>query len=187
MSISTVDPEQSRSLVDGLSEIIDFKKDLPAYVFVGGRFRFWLFERPLFDFLELFSTLIENNFSNFDSNVAIKCSGSNLIDSTFLSLDNKNVETDVLTIHKDFQDFFGGKPGYPIVIFNEKFDWVAFESAYEEFGVLGVREGACKSGFLKFLDANLIPIKNTIDTTNLQGSELITVEALRKAYMDASF
>ena len=118
--------------------------------------------------------------------MAIKCSGSNLTESTFISLDNENVETDVLTIHKDFQDFFGGRLGYPIVIFNEKFDWIAFESAYEEFGVLSVREDACKNGFLNFLDENLIPVKNTTDTTDLQGSELMTVEALRKAYMKVS-
>lgn len=142
--------------LEKISSAVDFKKDLPLNVFLQEEYVFWFFERPLLSYLDLLSGLISENFRNFGSDVFIKFSGAeNLVGSGF-SIDGQSIDRDLQWLSKESQDFFCGAVGYPLTIFNGSCDWIAFESAYEEFGVIAVKASSMKAGFADYLDSSFI-------------------------------
>lgn len=162
MAVLKVNPVKLHCLLDKLAGVIDFNKDLPFNVFVGDGFVFWFFERPLLSFVDIFSGLISESLSSFESDVVIKFSGFGLLADSCFSINKKDVDRDALWMSKKSEDFFGGKVGYPIIVFNEACDWVAFESAREEFGVVAVRTPVVQDGFFHYLESNFISSKELI-------------------------
>lgn len=156
MTVLQVCPEELSCLLDKLSGVVDFNKDLPSNVFAGGEFSFWLFERPLLSYFDIVCGLVLVSISSFKSDVLIKFSGGELLAGSCFSVSGDNVKGDLAWISKNSLDFFGGAVGYPIVLFNRTHDWFAFESAHEEFGVIAVRKSALQKGFFEYLNSNLI-------------------------------
>ncbi|MFI8481871.1 hypothetical protein ACIGCM_15010 [Pseudomonas sp. NPDC078700] len=156
MAVLKVSPDELSCLLSKLSGVLDFNKDLPLNVFVDGDFLFWFFERPILSFFDVICGLITVSISSFKSDVFIKFSGGELLVDSCFSVNGSDVENDLIWIGKRSEDFFGGAVGYPIILFNRTHDWIAFESAHEEFGVIAVRESALQEVFVEYLDSNLI-------------------------------
>lgn len=175
------DKEVSR-LIFELSRIIDFKKDLPNNVFLHDDFMFWFFERPFFVFSELFSGLIFLSFRLYKGSVFIKFCGDALLPDSCIALDGDNVEGDTSWVSKGFDDFFGGKVGYPVVLFNEGKDWILYESAYEEFGVLAVKRRSLNIEISQYLDCNFISPEGLAELASGSFSDSVTADAFMRAY-----
>jgi len=186
MNISKVNGDCVAKMVGQLSDLIDFKKDLPSNVFVGDEFIFWFFERPLISFVDLLSGLVRESVAAFGSGVLIKFSGNQaLVDSCFL-LGGDDIENGVSFVVDGFSNFFGGRVGYPIVLSNEACDWIAFESAHEELGVLGVRASRIQGDFIDYLDASFISSDALIKIASGVGVDNITARAFLSSYMNVS-
>ncbi|WP_032606172.1 hypothetical protein [Pseudomonas syringae] len=156
MAILKVENRDLSLLLDRLSSVIDFNKDLPMNIFVGDRFLFWFFERPLLCYFEVFAGLISKSISIFKSDVFIKFSGGESLESSCFSLDGADLEIDIPWLGRKFDGFFDGAVGYPIVLCDGACSWVAFESAYEEFGVVAVKKSELQEVFCEYLNSNFI-------------------------------
>ncbi|MGE8496476.1 MAG: hypothetical protein ACN6O6_03135 [Pseudomonas sp.] len=155
MTESTVSTKKLHVLLESLAGTIKSDVDLPRNVFLG-EFVFWFFERPLICFYDAFSGLVSESIVGFKSDVFVKFLGLSPAVGSCFSITGKNLEKDILAIHDVFEDFQGGQLGYPILFFNESFDWVAFESAREEFGVIAVRLSVSNDDFLRNLNSDFI-------------------------------
>ena len=49
-----------------------------------------------------------------------------------------------------------GAVGYPIILCDGACNWVAFESAHEEFGVIAVKKSELQKEFYEYLNSNFI-------------------------------
>ena len=106
MAVLKVEDKDLNSFLDKLSGVINFNKDLPLNVFVGGGFLFWFFERPLLCFFEIFSGLVSNSVSSFKSDVIVKFSGSERLGNSCFSFDGSEIEKDARWLSKKFESFF---------------------------------------------------------------------------------
>lgn len=182
MAILKVEDQDLSCLLDKLSVIIDLNKDLPENIFVGDEFLFWFFERPLICFLEIFAGLISASVSNFKLDVFVKFSGGEALSNSCFSFDGTSIETDILWLNRKFDSFFCGAVGYPIVLFDSACNWVAFESAYEEFGVVAVKKSRLKEGFCEYLNSNFISINELEALASGSSAEGKIARALISAY-----
>ncbi|WLH47766.1 hypothetical protein [Pseudomonas beijingensis] len=102
---SKVDFIELFRVVGDLSGMVDFKKDLPTNVFIGNGFVFWFFERPLLDFVNVFSGLVSESLSSFGGDVFVKFSGEEfLVDSCF-AINGDSVGADASWISDNFEVF----------------------------------------------------------------------------------
>ena len=182
MAVSKVTSKDLSFLLDRLSGVIDLSKDLPMNVFIGGGFLFWFFERPLFCFLEIFEGLISNSVTSFESNVFIKFSGGEALTSTCFSISGAVLDKDIVWLSKNFESFFDGSVGYPIVLCDSECNWVAFESAYEEFGVVAVRKSELKESFYEYLNSNFISMDELAELASYPSAEGKVAKALVFSY-----
>lgn len=182
MAVLKVEGKDLNSFLDRLSGVINFNKNLPMNVFVGGGFLFWFFERPLLCFFEIFSGLVSNSVSSFKSDVFIKFSGSERLGNSCFSFDGSDLEKDVRWLSKKFESFFDGAVGYPIVLCDSACKWVAFESAYEEFGVVAVKKSELQEGFYEYLNSNLISMDELVELASGCTAEGIIAKALISSY-----
>ncbi|WP_260955546.1 hypothetical protein [Pseudomonas citri] len=158
MTILKVEREELFCFLDKLSGLINFDKDLPMNVFVGGDFSYWFFERPLICFVDIFAKLISESVASFNSDIFIKFSGGEPLAGSCFSIDGSDVDRDAFWLSKKSEDFFSGTVGYPIVLCNGACDWVAFESAHEEFGVIAVKSTVLQTGFYECLGSSFISV-----------------------------
>ncbi|WP_081015312.1 MULTISPECIES: hypothetical protein [Pseudomonas] len=182
MTIRKVDFVELSRLIGELSGMVDFKKDLPTNLFVGNGFKFWFFERPLLDFVDVFSELVSESLSSFGGDVFIKFSGEEfLVDSCF-AINGDTVDADASWVSDNFEDFFGGRVGYPVVLFNGAFDWVAFESLREEFGVIAVKVSSFQNGFFEYLESNFISCDGLSKMSSSSSVEGLIAKAFEFSY-----
>lgn len=182
MTILKVKNEELSFFLDQLSCVIDFNKDLPMNVFVGGEYLFWFFERPLLCFVDIFKGLILENFSSYRSEVIIKFSGGEpLVDSCY-AVDGSDVDRDVSWLSKRSENFFDGKIGYPIILCNRTCDWVAYESAREEFGVVAVKVSALQENFHDYLSSSFISMAELAELASGSLVESVIAKAFILSY-----
>lgn len=182
MAVLKVSALKLHCLLDKLMGVIDFNKDLPMNVFVSGGFIFWFFERPLLSFVDIFSGLISESFSSFESDVFIKFSGCGLLADSCFSISRNDVDSDALWISKKSEDFFCGKFGYPIILFNEACDWIAFESAREEFGVIAVRAPILQDSFFQYLESQFISSNELTELASGASADSAIAKAFVSSY-----
>jgi len=182
MAVLKINSKQLDILLDKLSGVIDFNKDLPLNVFVNGGFKYWFYERPLLLYLDLFYGLISESFSSFKSDVFIKFSGGERLAGSCFSVNGVDVLNDAQWVSKRSEDFFCGEVGYPIILFNGTHDWVAFESAREEFGVIAVRVESTQSEFSEYLESNFISSKEFAVLASGSSTESIIANAFISSY-----
>lgn len=182
MTILKVEHGELVSLLDRLSGVIDFNKDLPMNVFVGDGFLFWFFERPLLCFFEIFEGLISQSVSSFKSDVFIKFSGGEPLENSCFSIDGTDLERDVFWLSKRFENFFEGAVGYPVTLCDGVCNWVAFESAYEEFGVVAVKKSELQKEFYEYLNSNFISMDELVELASGSSTEGTIAKALISSY-----
>lgn len=182
MAVLKVEEKDLNSFLDRLSGVIDLNKDLPMNVFVGGGFLYWFFERPLLCFLDIFSGLVSNSVSSFKSDVFIKFSGIERLGNSCFSFDGRDLEKDVRWLSKKFESFFEGTVGYPMVLCDSACKWVAFESAYEEFGVVAVKKTELQEGFYEYLNSNFISMDELAELASGFTAEGMIAKALISSY-----
>ncbi len=183
MSLSLIDTEESFELFDRLSKLININGELPDNIFKEEGFTFWFFERELIDFTDILSGLISASRLAFQLDVLVKFSGHNTNSGNLFSLDGVDTASDVLNLQKEFRDFFGGTADYPIFFFNKSFDWLAIESAYEEFGVLALKTNCDSDDFVAFLNSYFISAEHLTQLSAGNLAESISAEALRASYL----
>ncbi|AZF56248.1 hypothetical protein [Pseudomonas sp. R11-23-07] len=182
MTVMKVEKKDLSFLLDSLSSVIDFNKDLPMNVFVGGGFLFWFFERPLLCYFETFASLISNSVSSFKSDVFVKFSGGEALANSCFSVDGTNLEKDINWLSKSSENFFDGSVGYPVILCDSSCNWVAFESAYEEFGVVAVKKSGLKGGFYEYLNSNFISMDELAELASGPSAEGKVAKALISSY-----
>ncbi|MEB0048347.1 MULTISPECIES: hypothetical protein [unclassified Pseudomonas] len=182
MTILNISPIDLSRIVEKLSEVVDFKSDLPSKVFFESGLVFWFFERPLLAFIEVVSGLISKSISSYGMNVFVKFSGDELLDNSCIIFDGCDTENKILIVNDEYVDFLGGEVGYPIVLFNETHDWVAFESAHEEFGVIAVREASLPKDFSEYLESNFISAKILDELALSTTADGLIARAFKKSY-----
>lgn len=182
MAISKIENKELVVLLDRLSGVVDFNKDLPMNVFIGGEFLFWFFERPLLCFFEIFEGLISQTASRFKSDVFVKFSGGEPLENSCFSIGGTDLERDVSWLSKNFENFFEGALGYPITLCDEVCNWVAFESAYEEFGVVAVKKSVLQKEFCEYLNSNLISMDELIMLASGSSVESKIAKVLISSY-----
>lgn len=144
--------------------VIDLNKDLPSNVFINDDYEFWFFERPIVDYRDMMLGLFSTNFKYF--NKTILMSFGNIATDSFdiYQFDNANEEEVYKEIEKSWIE-------YPTIISNINCDWLAFESAYEEIGVIGFNKKNIElTGFLEFLNENFIKSEDLVRMSNTPES-----------------
>lgn len=182
MTISKIESKELVALLERLSGVVDFNKDLPMNVFIGGGFLFWFFERPLLCFVEILEGLILQTASTFNSDVFIKFSGGGSLGSSCFSIGGTELERDISWLSKKFESFFEGAVGYPIILCDGVCNWVAFESAYEEFGVVAVKKSGLQKGFCEYLNSNFISMDELVGLASGSSAEGTIAKALVSSY-----
>ncbi|MBD9516235.1 hypothetical protein [Pseudomonas sp. PDM22] len=183
MAIIEIESSEMSKVVDGLAKVVFFERDLPLNVFIKEGLSFWFFERPIVDYLFLFSGLISISLSAFGSSPYVKFSGRENIAGSCVRFDGGNIEEDTDLVSRKFSNFFGGKVGYPIFLFNDMYDWVAIESAHDEFGVIAVDSGRVPREFIDFLEFNFIPKAEMIKLASGTGAQSIDAKIILKYYL----
>ena len=168
--------------LDKLSGVVDFDKDLPKNIYFAENLSFWFFERPLLDFHELFLGLISESLCSFESDVFIKFSGGEQLAGSCFSIGGSDAGKDACWITKGFEDFFKGTVGYPIIICNGRFDWLAYESANEEYGVIALRGVDRKTRLYNYLNANFISLDELAELEAGSLAESVIAKALISSY-----
>lgn len=182
MAILKVENKELTFFLDKLSCVIDFNKDLPVNVFVGGEYLFWFFDRPLLCFVDIFKGLILESVSSYSSNVFIKFSGGEPLVNSCYSVDGSDVDKDVSWISKRFENFFDGKIGYPIILCSSTCDWIAYESAREEFGVIAVKASTLQENFHDYLNSSFISMDELVELASGSSVESLTAKAFIFSY-----
>ncbi|MCP2052743.1 UNVERIFIED_ORG: hypothetical protein J3D59_002603 [Pseudomonas fluorescens] len=182
MAVLKVEGLEFSLFLNKLSCVVDFEKDLPKNIYFAENLSFWFFERPLLDFHELFLGLISESFCSFESHVFIKFSGGEQLAGSCFSIDETDASKDVCWIAKGFGDFFRGTVGYPIIICNGRFDWLAYESASEEYGVIALRGVDRKTSLYDYLNANFISLDELAEWEAGSLAESVIAKALISSY-----
>jgi hypothetical protein len=157
MSLSKVEFKEVNRITAALSKHLDLEKDLPGMVFLDSGLEYYFFERPLLSTTEVLSELVCLSYEMFSTDVFTLFSTPP--DCSCYLFDGNNVEEGVEALSSGFRDFFKGTVDYPMIMGNLGFDWLLFESAYEEFGVLALSTASAKLKFSEGVGRNLIHSK----------------------------
>lgn len=125
-------------LVEKLCQFVNFENDLPNYVFTAKHHGFLFFDRPVLAYEEMLLGILSANKIAYGSGVFISFGVPKSDEYAIFLIDDERLELSLSELSSGFKDFFGGTVNYPLIISNMNIDWVAFESAYEELGVLVV-------------------------------------------------
>ena|SRR6218665_1119576 len=182
MAVSKVEATELTNLLKKLRCVVDGYKDLPSNIFIDSERMFWFFERPLLSFIEVSSRFISKSLSDLQSDVFIKFSGMKDAVGSCFCINGDNIENDVLQINGEFDSFFSGTVGYPVILFNEGLDWVAFESANEEFGVVAVKASAFQTDFSGVLEVDFISLEEFGLLSLSESTEGVIARAFVSSY-----
>lgn len=178
----------NQQLAIKLNSVLNWDADLPENVFREKNYDFFIFERPIIDQAELLENLMNSNSIAFGRNMVV-----------FFGNPIKNIQTgfeftelfsqeQIEQLRLEFRTFFNGQAGYPVIVANDNLDWIAYESAREELGILAVKKS--RAGALAFID-NLetdafVSYKDVCNgdskIRNFMGVYRETVELLLKKY-----
>lgn len=153
MSLSKVEFKEVNRITAALARHLDLEKDLPAMVFLDSGLEYYFFERPVLSSTDVLSDLVRLNYEVFSTDVFALFSAPSGLCYLF---DGNNVDEGIEVLNSGFRDFFKGTADYPMIIGNLGFDWLLFESAYEECGVLALDSQQASNEFSEFLSCNLI-------------------------------
>jgi hypothetical protein len=157
MSLSRIEIDAANRLAAMLTSRLDLEKDLPAMVFRETALEYYFFERPILNTIDVLNELVCLSYEVFSTDVfALFSTPPN---SSCYLFDGNNVEEGIEALSSGFRDFFKGTVDYPMIMGNWGFDWLLFESAYEEFGVLALSTANAKSKFSEGVGRNLIHSK----------------------------
>ncbi|RON99334.1 hypothetical protein BK674_18005 [Pseudomonas moraviensis] len=154
MSLTKLEQQEMRQITAMLSSRIELNKDLPEMVFRDSGLEFYFFERPLLSNVDVLDDLLCSSFKVFSTR-AFALFSAPLANICYL-FDGENIQKGVEELSVGFRDFFKGTVNYPVIMGNVSFDWLLFESAYEEYGVLALDSQQASNEFSEFLSCNLI-------------------------------
>jgi hypothetical protein len=152
--LSTITAEECRIISQRLSAKVDLTNDLPACIFQEKNLDFWFFERSLLGDVDLFEELLVESNAQFSRGVGIIYSWASAECKGRL-LDGEDPEASVLELK---QQQFGGELALdlPSFYFDTNFEWLAYESSYEEWGVLAMDRALSETRLAKFLNQEFI-------------------------------
>lgn len=177
MSLSKVEFKEVNRITAALANHLDLEKDLPAMVFLDSGLEYYFFERPMLSTTDVLSELVCLNYEVFSTDVFALFSAPSGLCYLF---DGNNVDEGIEVLNSGFRDFFKGTADYPMIVGNLGFDWLLFESAYEEFGVLALSKANAKLKFSEGVGRNLIRSKEFQALKGRDG----TLDAIIDAFHD---
>ncbi|AEG02758.1 hypothetical protein [Methylomonas methanica] len=127
-------------IIEKLCQFVSFEKDLPDYVFSSKHRGIRFFERPILAYEEMLLEILSSNKRHYDSSVFISFGIPKSDEHAIFLIDYEKLELSLSVLRSGFNTFFEGTVRYPLLISNMNINWVAFESAYEELGVLVVEK-----------------------------------------------
>ncbi|WP_122612493.1 hypothetical protein [Pseudomonas viridiflava] len=154
MSLTKLEHQELSQIVAMLSNRLELNKDLPEMVFRNSGLEFYFFERPLLSNVDVLYDLLCSSFKVFSTRAFALFSAP--LTSTCYLFDGENIQEGVEELSVGFRDFFKGTVNYPVVMGNVSFDWLLFEGACEEYGVLAFDSRHTSSEFSECLSCNLI-------------------------------
>ena len=179
----TITPEECRLIAQRLLEKVDLTNDLPAQIFQEKNLDFWFFERSLLGDLDLFEELLAKSNAQFSRGVgmifswaAAECKGR--------LLDCEDPEDSVLELKRQQ---FGGELALdlPNFYFDIDFEWVAYESSYEEWGVLAMDRAVADTQFAKFLNEEFMSVGDLWRISKLEDFNGKLARAFLKNYINS--
>lgn len=154
MSLTKLEHQELRQMTAMLSSRLALNKDLPEMVFRDSGLEFCFFERPLLSNVDVLDDLLCSSFKVFSTR-AFALFSAPLANICYV-FDGENIQEGVEELSVGFRDFFKGTVNYPVVMGNVSLDWLLFESACEECGVLAFNSRHASSEFSECLSCNLI-------------------------------
>ena len=129
-----------------------------------------------------FCGLVSKSISSFKSDVFIKFSGDEPLADSCFSVNGSDIDRDIYWLSKKFDSLIDGKAGYPIILFNRTCDWIAFESAHEELGVIAMNASVFQEAFLEYLKSNFVSLEELAEMASGSSTESIIAKALVSSY-----
>lgn len=166
----------------GAIDYIDFGRDLPGNIFCNDEYRFYFFERPILDWVELFIGLAKVNSNVYACDLIVGFGDLRTPESMSYVVRSRYLQADLEALVIGFSDFFDGGVGYPVTIFNASLDWFAFESSSEELGVLALRSDRAEKEFESYLKKELIDCNALLNISKGGGVYSRLAAALVKEY-----
>lgn len=159
-----------KKFIEKLKNLVDFKVELPDFVFKSHHYNFWFGERSILDLTDNLIDLLENSSKYFDGNILFSLFDvDNLDHIIFMSNDLEDYR-----FYKNLQNY---SLHFPIVITTSEFDWVLFESGCEEIGVIALTEKALqKKEFVRYLDQkfySMAELKSIRDSNHLYQQQAL--------------
>lgn len=152
----TIAPEECQSFVRKLARKIDITSDLPAHIFLDQNLCYWFFERSLLSDLDLLESLLIESHLQFSSGMGVLFSWGTR-DCVGRFFDGRNTEESVLELQR--QSFLSDTPlEMPHLVFSPTYEWLAYESAFEESGVLAMDRSLINTDFAGYLNREFISI-----------------------------
>lgn len=154
--LSTIATEECLQIMRKLSTKIDITNDLPACIFREENLDYWFFERSLLGDLDLFEGLLVESHAQFGRAMGVLFSWSSA-DCKGRLFDGKDPEASALELKR--QQVEGDLAhDLPNLYFDTSYEWLAYESSFEEWGVLAMDRALANTPFASFLNREFMNI-----------------------------
>ncbi|NSX22859.1 hypothetical protein HTV13_23910 [Pseudomonas putida] len=177
----TIAPEECQRIGQKLALKLDITNDLPARVFLQPNLDYWFFERSLLSDLGLLESLLIESHRQFSSGMGVLFSWGTP-DCTGRLFDGSSTEESVFELQR--QSF--RPPNTPLelphLVFSPTHEWLAYESAFEEWGVLAMDRSLINTEFAGYLNREFISIGEAWRLSKLEDFNGILARAFLRNY-----
>ena len=179
--LSTIAPEECQRIEQQLALKLDITHDLPARVFLEPHLEYWFFERSLLSNLELLESLLIESHRQFSSGMGVLFSWGTP-DCTGRLFSGSATEESVFELQR--QSF--RPPNTPLelphLVFSPTHEWLAYESAFEEWGVLAMDRAFAETAFAEYLNREFISIGHAWKLSKLEDFNGLLARAFLRNY-----
>ena len=178
--LHTIAPDVCQSFVQNLVLKIDITNDLPARIFIEKNLNYWFFERSLLSDLDLLESLLIESHRQFSSGMGVLFSWGTS-DCVGRLFDGRCAEESVLELQR--QSFPSNtRLEMPHLVFSPTYEWCAYESAFEEWGVLAMDRSLMNTEFAGYLNREFVSIAEAWRLSKLENFNGMLARAFLRNY-----
>ncbi|KAB2721491.1 hypothetical protein [Brucella intermedia] len=138
--------------ISWLTGIVDPDVDFPTNIFKDRKAEVWFFERPILAWQDVMTDFFNKSVQEFGGDIIAKFSGMSPDLRSAFVLDGGSIEADYADLFGKYVNFQGGILGYPMIISDQKLNWILYESAREEIGIIGLTKSLGNDNFKSIID-----------------------------------
>ncbi|KAB2723676.1 hypothetical protein [Brucella intermedia] len=112
----------------------------------------WFFERPILAWQTVMVDFFTGSVEEFGGDIIAKFSGMSPDLRSAFVLDGGSIKADYADLFGKYNNFQGGVLGYPMIISDQNLNWILYESAREEIGIIGLTKSLGNDNFKSILD-----------------------------------